>query len=129
MKWKYTGELNVQSEYFRIYQFGRTGWIGLGNLTEEDKSMAELGLHSAKHRLKEMNPDLVILDEVCLAVHCNLLTVEDISQFLQEIPEGTDVILTGRYASPELIALADIAIELKVLKEPKDIVSKEGINY
>lgn len=130
--WKNIGEYKIQKmlqPYYEIHQFGREGWIGLGNLTDEDRKLAKEGLDLAKRILKENPPDLLVLDEVNLAVYTKLLDVEDVLEVLNDIPEKTDVVLTGRHAPKELIDRAEVVNEIKDIKYPKPPPSKEGIQY
>ena len=130
--WKNIGEYKIKDKlapYYEIYQFGREGWIGLGNLTEEDKRLAEKGLEFARKIVKEKRPHLLILDEINLAVYCKLLDVKEVLKFLDEIPEETHVILTGRFASKELIERADIVNEVVEIKAPEKFPTVIGIQY
>jgi len=120
--WKNTGEYRIQkmlSPYYEIYQFGRKGWIGLGNLNEKDEEFAKKGLAFAQKIAADKKPDLLILDEVNLALYCNLLSVEDVLKLLDKIPKKTDVVLTGRHASKELIQRADFVNEIVDVKHPR----------
>jgi len=129
--WKNTGEYKIRrrlAPYYEIYQFGREGWIGLNNLSEEDKKLAEEGLKFARKVLKQ-KPHLLVLDEINLAVHCNLLDVKEVLNLFKEVPKKTDVVLTGRYAPKELIDRADFVNEVKDIKYPKEIPSTKGIQY
>ncbi|MCD6243225.1 cob(I)yrinic acid a,c-diamide adenosyltransferase [Candidatus Bathyarchaeota archaeon] len=130
--WKNIGEYKIKDKlapYYEIYQFGREGWIGLGNLTEEDKQLAEKGLEFARKIVKEKRPHLLVLDEINLAVYCKLLDVKEVLKFLDEIPEETHVILTGRFASKELIERADIVNEVVEIKAPEKFPTVIGIQY
>jgi len=130
--WKNIGEYKIKDKlapYYEIYQFGREGWIGLGNLTEEDKRLAEKGLEFARKIVKEKRPHLLVLDEINLAVYCKLLDVKEVLKFLDEIPEETHVILTGRFASKELIERADIVNEVVEIKAPEKFPTVIGIQY
>jgi cob(I)alamin adenosyltransferase len=130
--WKNTGEYQIRSmlaPYYEIYQFGRTGWIGLGNLDEEDKKLAHKALEFAERIAKEKKPQLLVLDEVNLALHCQLLEVSDVFRLLDNIPKEIDVVLTGRYTPKELIERADFVNEIKDIKSPKEIVTTKGIQY
>lgn len=130
--WRNTGEVKVQkmlSPYYEIYQFGRKGWIGLGNLGDEDRKLAEKALKFAEKVAKEKKPALLILDEINLALYCNLLDLREVLRFLDEVPKGTDVVLTGRFAPKELQDRADFVNEVNDLKSPKTMVTTEGIQY
>lgn len=130
--WKNTGEYKVKSmlqPYYEIYQFGRKGWIGLSNLGEEDKRLARKGLEFAERILKEKRPQLLILDEINLAVYCALLDKRQVLAFLERIPKKTDVVLTGRYAAKEFVERADFVNEVIDIKSPKQIITTKGIQY
>jgi cob(I)alamin adenosyltransferase len=130
--WKNTGEYKIRKKlypYYEIYQFGRKGWVGLENLDERDKKLAKRGLEFAKKIVKEKKPHLLILDEINLAVHCGLLDVDEVIDFLNHIPKGTDVFLIGRFAPKELIDRADFVNEIIDVKHPKKIPTTKGIQY
>ena len=130
--WKNIGEFQVQKmlePYYEIYQFGRKGWIGLGSLGDEDKKLAEKALGFAEKILKEKKPALLILDEINLAVYCQLLDPRKVLEFLDRISGDTDVVLTGRFATKELLDRADFVNEIKEVKSPKTFVTREGIQY
>jgi cob(I)alamin adenosyltransferase len=130
--WKNTGEYKVRRKlepYYEIHQFGRKGWIGLDNLCEEDKQLCKRGLRFARNAVLTKKVQLLVLDEVNLAVHCNMLRVEDVLELLDAVPKETDVVLTGRYAPKELVDRADFVIEVKDIKHPKESVTTKGIQY
>jgi len=130
--WKTTGEYKVRERlapYYEIYLFGREGWIGLSNLGEEDRRLARKGLEFARNLVRENPPRLLVLDEVNLALHCGLLEVKEILEFLDRVPEETAVVLTGRYAPRELLERADFVIEVVDVKHPEETVTTEGIQY
>ena len=130
--WKNIGEFKIQkmlAPYYEIYQFGRKGWIGLGNLNDADKKLAEKALKFAEKITNEKNPSLLVLDEINLALYCQLLDVREVIDFLNTIPKNTDVVLTGRFAPQELIERADFVNEIKDVKYPKNMVTTIGIQY
>ncbi len=130
--WKNIGEYKIRKKlapYYEIYQFGRKGWVGLKNLTEKDKEICRRALEFAKKIAWEKKPHLLVLDEINLALHCKLLDVKEVLEFLDNLPKRTDVVLTGRYAPKELIRRADFVNEIRVIKMPKKIVTTKGIQY
>lgn len=130
--WKNIGEYKIRKRlapYYEIHQFGREGWHGLSNLGEEDKKLAEKGLEFAKRVIKEKKPHLLVLDEINLAVHCKLLSVEEVLELLDTIPEKTDVVLTGRYAPDRLMDRADFVNEVRDIKHPEKIPTTKGVQY
>jgi len=130
--WKNTGEYKIRkmlAPYYEIYQFGRKGWHGLDKLDEKDKKLAQQALKFAEKIVKEKKPNLLVLDEINLALSCKLLNVKEVLRFLDKIPKKTDVVLTGRYAPKELIDRAEFVNEIVEVKYPKDMVTIKGIQY
>jgi cob(I)alamin adenosyltransferase len=130
--WKNTGEYKIRkmlAPYYEIYQFGRKGWHGLSNLGEEDKKLAHKALEFAEQIVKEKKPHLLVLDEINLALHCKLLSVKEVLQFLDRIPKKTDVVLTGRFAPQELVKRAEFVNEVIDVKSSKEMVTTKGIQY
>jgi len=117
----------LQPEY-EIYQFGRKEFLDLKNPSEEDKRRAKEGLEFAQKILRE-KPRLLVLDEINLAVAAGLLGEDEVLQLLNEIPEETDVVLTGRYASSGLINRADVVNIIVEAKRPSKMYGREGITY
>ena len=130
--WKNTGEYKIREKlqpYYEIYLFGREDWIGLDNLGEEDRRLTKEGLEFAKKIVEEKKPHLLVLDEINLALHCKMLGIDEVLEFLDSVPEETDVVLTGRYAPKKLVDRADFVNEVKDLKHPEEMVTTEGIHY
>jgi cob(I)alamin adenosyltransferase len=130
--WKNTGEYKIQNmltPYYEIYQFGRKGWVGLGTLEDADRKLARKGLEFAEKVVKEKKPQLLVLDEINLALYCNLLDLPEVIAFLNRMPKKTDVVLTGRYAPRELADRADFVNEIVAVKYPKEMVTTQGIQY
>jgi len=130
--WKNTGEYkirNIPKPHYEIYQFCREGWHGLDNLDERDRELAKEALAFAKKIVKEKKPHLLVLDEINLAIYCELLSVKEVIDFLDAIPEKTDVVLTGRFAPRELFDRADFVNEILDIKYPEEPVTARGIQY
>ena len=75
--------------------------------------------------------DLVILDEMNLVLHKGYLPMSEMEDFIDSRPEGLNLVLTGRYASEDVKALADLVTVMQKEKHPYDqgIVAREGIEY
>lgn len=130
--WKNTGEYKIKKKLapkYQIYQFGRKGWHGLNNLGEEDRQLAHKGLKFAEKITRKEKPHLLVLDEINLALHCKLLEVSQVLEFLDKISNKTDIVLTGRYAPKELIDRAEFVNEITSTKQPTKIVTTKGIQY
>ena len=75
--------------------------------------------------------DLVVLDEVNVAVAWKLIGIDKVIELIKNKPAGVELILTGRYAEAELIELADLVTEMVKVKHPFDngIRARKGIEY
>lgn len=113
--------------YYNIYQFGRTGWIDLKNPSEEDKELARNGFEFAKKCLSKA--DVLILDEINLAVNVKLLDKKKVTDFLRKAPKAKIIVLTGRNAPKEFIKISDFVNEVKAIKYPKKIIAVKGIQF
>ena len=116
------------SPEYEIYQFGTDHFVNFENPQKEDIKKAREGLNFAKEKLKTA-PNLLILDEINRVVHHNMIPINEILQFLEQIPEQTTVILTGRYAPTEFYERADFVNEIHDIKHPENIALKRGIQY
>jgi len=126
---KDTGEYLIKDVLpnYEIYQFGRKEFVDLSNPDDEDKRLAREAINFAKEKLKE-KPFLLILDEINIACHINLIPIEDVIDLIKSKPEETNLILTGRYADEKIIELADIVTEMKEVKR-SSVDAVEGIEF
>ncbi|MDH4101429.1 MAG: cob(I)yrinic acid a,c-diamide adenosyltransferase, partial [Nitrospirota bacterium] len=85
----------------------------------------------AREKIAGTKVDLLVLDEVLSAVNGNWITLEEIIKFLDERPEHTEVVMTGRDAPPELVRIADYVTEMLKIKHPFDFGTKarKGIEF
>lgn len=132
LKWnEKTGEYLFQGKTtnFELRQFGRKGWHGYNNLNGEDRELCLKGLDYVYQSIVDREVDLLILDEVNLATHLGLLTNDEVINLLNRLPYRVNVVLTGRYATKELMDRADFVNEIKEVKVPHIIPCDEGIQY
>ena len=97
-----------------------------------DKAAAGLAWNHAKKLVLSNEYDLVILDEILVAISCGLLEESEVLDFLQSTIKLPDIILTGRGASTSVIALADLVSEIKNIKHPfdtKGTLARKGIDW
>ncbi|MCL6500511.1 MAG: cob(I)yrinic acid a,c-diamide adenosyltransferase [Candidatus Pacearchaeota archaeon] len=135
--WKNTGEYKFQkfkgiSNYYKIYQFGRKGWHGFKKLTKKDRELTENALNFAQEIVKKEKPKLLILDEINLVVYLKLLDEEQVINTIKQIQKSNkrmDIVLTGRHATKGLVNLSDYVNKISMIKMPKKLESKKGIQY
>ena len=128
---------------YEIYQFGREAWLGEEEKTEAfagekfevervkslDKELARKALNFARKIMKDKKPHLLVLDEIGLAANWKLVSVKDVLELLDNVPEETTVVMTGRFAPKELADRADFVNIVQAVKMPKDFKLTEGIQY
>jgi cob(I)alamin adenosyltransferase len=129
--------------YYEIYQFGREAWLGEEEKTAEfggekfnvesvksnDKKLAKEALDFAAKIMKEKKPHLLVLDEVGLATQWKLLEIKDVLKLLDNVPDETTVVMTGRLSPKEFVERADFVNEVRQVKMPKNFKLTEGIQY
>ena len=112
-----------------IHQFGRGCYL-LRDVEEEDRQAAREGLQACRQALSSGAWDLVILDEVTIALRFNLFTTDELLHILEEKAEHTEVILTGRSAPQELIDRADLVTDMVEVKHyyMQGVLSRPGFD-
>jgi cob(I)alamin adenosyltransferase len=131
---KYVGEYKIKSllkPYYEIYQFGREHFIDIKKPTDDDKRMARKAFEFAKKVVEEKKPDLLVLDEINLAMHAELIDVDEVIKWLESLPKEITVVLTGRKAPKKVIKLADLVTVMRKVKHPYDegMPAEEGVEY
>ena len=133
MKGREYGELKCarEVERFEILQFGRDEFVDRANPAERDIRYAKQGLAAAQEVMEGKRCDLLILDEINVAIDYGLVAVEDVVTMLKGKPEGMEVILTGRNAAQEVIETAHLVTEMQEIKHPyqQGIEMRKGIDY
>lgn len=112
-----------------IKQLGRGCFI-YENPEDIDKEIAK-GLNECGKLLSSGDYDLIILDEINIALYYKLFEVSDVIEVLNNRSEKTEVVLTGRYAPKELIEMADLVTEMVEVKHyyTQGILSRSGIDF
>ena len=98
-----------------IKQFGAPHFIN-NEVAEEDRLLAEKGIAELASVLASGEWDVVIADELNVAVHLGVIPLEDALYLIGEKKENTELIITGRYAPKEIIGLADLVTEMTEVK-------------
>ncbi len=130
--WKY-GELESAKHFSELLDFhvmGR-GFTWKSDDLEKDKEVAREAWDFAKKVIAENEYAMVILDELTYLPYYKIIDEQEILTVLEKKPEGQHVVITGRYASDELIALADLVTEMKEVKHPyKDgVKAQKGFEF
>jgi cob(I)alamin adenosyltransferase len=127
------GELHVVDKLpnFKLAAFGRGKFITDVSPSGEDAKLAREALKLATEVVNEGEYDIVILDEVNVALNLKLIKLEDVLKLIKTKPKHVELILTGRNAPARLIEVADLVTEMKEIKHPymKGVQPRKGIEY
>lgn len=127
------GEVKIASKIpnLDLKQFGLPTFVKKGEPSREDLRLAQEGFLFAKSAIENKKYDMVILDEVNVAIDYGLLGLEEVLTLLKERPDGVEIILTGRYAPKEIIEIADLVSNIEEVKHPyqKGIPARKGVEW
>ena len=117
------------SPYLTIKQMGRETFVSKTNPDPVDIKLAQDGFVFAKKAVLDKDYDIVILDEINVAVDYGLIPLSDLLHLLDIKPGGVEIILTGRNARPEILEKADLVTEMVEKKHyyQKGLSSRKGI--
>ena len=96
---------------------------------QEDIDAANHGLKEVEDIISGSEYDVIIMDEANIAVFYNLFTAEKLIEVLNKRNPKTEIIITGRYASDEIVEYADLVTEMKEIKHyyQQGVVARVGI--
>jgi len=114
-----------------VASFGLRCLIDPNKVNPEEIAQAKLALKTAREAMLSGKYDMVILDEVNVAVYFKLIQLDDVLQLIEEKPPEVEMILTGRYAEDAVIECADLVTEMVKIKHPYDrgVKARKGIEY
>ncbi len=102
--------------YLTIIQTGHKGWLRGKNPGPEVTACARKAFELAREAVTGAEYDLVILDEINIAVFYDLVSVAELLQLIKEKHEQVELVLTGRNAAPEILDAADLVTEMREVK-------------
>ena len=116
------------SDSIDVFQYGDGNFI-IGKPTSSDINKVKKGLEKLKSVIKSGKYQIIILDEINLAVFLKIITVDEIIEILINRPKDVELILTGRHAHPKIIEMADLVTEMNEIKHyyKKGISARIGI--
>jgi cob(I)alamin adenosyltransferase len=109
------GEIRASEKlhpYLTIQPMGRDCLIDRDHPEPVDFEYANKALQLAREKLLTKEYDIVVLDEVNVAINYGLIDMKFVLNLLNEKPEDVEMILTGRYAPQEIMDRADLVTEM-----------------
>ena len=127
-----TGELMAAEKlapWLTVKPMGRSGFINKDHPDPEDKALALKALDYAREVMLKQPIDILILDEINVAVAFGLLPAEAVQDLLSLKPGSMELVLTGRYADPKIMEKADLVTEMKNQKHyfAQGVPDRKGI--
>jgi cob(I)alamin adenosyltransferase len=114
--------------FVKIRHFGEKKFI-MGKPGQKDREAFRRGFNQAKKALSSGQYDMIVLDEINLAVHLGLISVEDMLSLIREKPGNVELVLTGRHAHLRIIKMADLVTRMQEVKHyfQKGVLARRGI--
>ncbi|MCR4403550.1 MAG: cob(I)yrinic acid a,c-diamide adenosyltransferase [Firmicutes bacterium] len=149
----YTGELFALERLYpevRVFQFGRDCrrasavrqgledcagclecFLQEGEVTPEDRILAKKGLAMAQDVASRGLADILILDEISIAIRLGLVELEEVLRLVDGRSQGMELVLTGRGMPEEVLARADLVTEMRLVKHPfeKGVSARRGVEF
>lgn len=128
-----SGEVEAMKSFGDAVEWHRMG-EGFSWITQDqelDRRAAEKAWAKSKELMNRPDIGMVILDEINVAVRLKQLDLEEVLEALRGKREMVHVVLTGRGAKDELIELADLVTEMKMVKHPyrAGIKAQKGVEF
>ena len=127
------GERNILSKLPNVtmVSFGSQEFVDPANVKPEEKEQARQALAAAREAMLSGSYDLIVLDEVNIAVAWKLIELDEVVRLISDKPQNVELILTGRKADTELVKIADLVTEMLKIKHPYDkgVTARRGIEY
>ncbi|PIE86014.1 MAG: cob(I)yrinic acid a,c-diamide adenosyltransferase [Bacteroidia bacterium] len=99
--------------------------------TQADILAAQNGLEEVKQIIRTKKYDIIILDEINIALYYHLFDTQEVIDLIKSKPLETELILTGRYAPQEIMEIADLVTIMHEQKHyyTKGIEARKGIEF
>jgi cob(I)alamin adenosyltransferase len=127
-------EMASKNGGYMHFEKGGLGFVGILGDKLPFKEHCDAAVATLAHATEAMlseKYDLVILDEINVALDLKLIGLPAVLAFLDAIPATVDVIFTGRYAHAEVLSRADLATRCDELAHPYQnrVSARKGVEY
>ena len=116
---------------FTIRQFGRPSFVDKKNPAPADIKGAQQALDFAAKTIGSKRYDIIILDELNVALDFKLIPLDEVLLMLAWAPKELELVITGRNAHPKVIRLADLVSEVREVKHyyRQGVQARKGIEF
>lgn len=114
-----------------IEQAGLNRIVYCHNKCEEDEKEIKRGWELAKKAIENNEYQLIILDEINIAIDLKIIDIDEVVEVLKNKPQNMEIVLTGRNAHPKAIELAHLVSKIEPVKHYWDtgISARQGIEF
>jgi len=128
------GELKAAKKFkglIEIVPAGRKEFVRRKNPARIDVQLAQEAVRLAGKELEKPTVDILVLDEINCALDFELVTLKQVRELIKNKPKRMELVLTGCWAAPEVIKLADLVTEMKKVKHPWEagVKARKGIEF
>jgi cob(I)alamin adenosyltransferase len=132
MKGQHYGELrgvDLLAPCVTLEQYGDPTFLRREDVGERDRAMVRAGLARVREVLAAGEHQIVVLDEILIALFFDLASLDEVLDLIATRPEGVELVLTGRRAPQAIIDVADLVTEMVEVKHPyqRGIPARQGI--
>lgn len=119
------------SNNLTIVQAGLDRIVYAGNKNADDEKEIQQGWEITKKAIENDEYQLIILDEINIAIDLDILDIDEVIEVLKNKPKDMEIVLTGRNAHKKAIEIAHLVSEIKPVKHYWDtgVVARKGIEY
>ncbi len=133
VKGKMYAEIKAVQKYLpaiTVKQYG-LGCFIVNTPSQKDIDAARDGLTEITQIMQSGNYDMIVLDEADIAVYYNLFSSQELIDIIDTRQETTEIIITGRYATPDIIEMADLVTEMHEIKHyyKRGVEARKGIEF
>lgn len=127
------GEVKISEKLpnFTLAQTGRDCFVSYEDPDPIDIAMAHEGLEILSQWFEEDRFDLIVADELLVALAFKLFTVQEVMDLIEKRPPRLNLVLTGRYASDEILKIADTVTIMEEHRHAyqQGVEAKEGMEF
>ena len=114
-----------------VLQCGRADFVSKENPDPIDVQMAQDGFAKAREAAASEAYDILVLDELNVALDFKLLALDEVLKFIDSWPKERELIITGRYCPEEVLARGDLVSEMKEVEHyyKRGIEARKGFEF
>jgi len=129
--WNYGEVKSLEKLGIDLFRYGTTELIDPKNPSPIDFEQANEAIKKAEELVEKGSYDILILDEINVAVDFNLIPLMRVVDLLEKKPDNLELVITGRNCPKELIERADLVSAIDEIKHPysKGLEARKGIEF